>query len=251
MGFRFKAFAAHVAVSACVLALALSVLFLGWYRWPGWYVTGFVHVATILLAVDVTMGPLFTLLVASPKKPRAVLARDIAVIAALQLVALTYGASTLWRGRPLYYAYSTRELETVAASQVPPDEAELGRRQNPDFAPHWYSLPRWVFARMPDDPAERARIAKSASAGGTDVTQMPRFYESLSQAGSALRAQLGTVDSWFIFTSKEKQLLKQRMSQRGFPTNQPNTLYMIGQDRPVLAVFDRTTLQLLALIRAN
>lgn len=251
MGFRIKAFAAHVGLSACVLALALSALFLGWYRWPGWYVTGFVHVATILLAVDVTMGPLFTLLVASPNKPRAVLARDIAVIATLQLVALAYGVSTLWGGRPLYYAYSIKELQTVAASQVPPNEAELGRRQNPDFAPHWYSLPRWVFARMPDDQAQRAQIEKGARSGRADVAQMPRFYESLSQADGDLRSQLRTVDSWFIFTRKEKQLLKQRMSQRGLPADQPDTLYMIGQDRPVLAVFDRTTLRLLALIRAN
>ena len=127
----------------------------------------------------------------------------------------------------------------------------MGRRQNPDLAPHWYSLPRWVFARLPDDTTERTQIEKSARAGGTDIAQMPRFYESLSQAGDALRVQLGTVDSWFIFSRKEKQLLKQRMSQRGLPTDQANTLYMIGQDRPVLAVFDRTTLQLLALLRAN
>jgi len=251
MSFRIKAFATHIGLSACVLALVLTALFLGWYRWPGWYVTGFVHVATILLCVDVTMGPLFTLLVANPKKPRPELARDLAVIVTLQLIALVYGAATLWSGRPLYYAYSTRELETVAASQVPANEATLARQQNPELAPHWYSLPRWVWASMPSNAAERGHVLKDAQPTETDVTLMPRFYAPLSQAGDALRSQLSDVDHLGIFTKQEKQLLKQRMAQRGLPTDQPDTLFMIGHDRPVLAVFDRATLEIKALVRAN
>ena len=252
MGFRFKAFAAHVGLSACVLALVLGGLFLGWYRWPGWYVTGFLHVSGILLAVDVTMGPLFTLLIANPRKPRKVLARDIAVIAVLQVVALLYGVSTLWGGRPLYYAYSTRELETVAAAQIPASEAELGRQQNPDLAPHWYSLPKWVWAPLTASPIRPAHMADAAGgAARTDVTQMPRLYRPLAQAGDALRSQLGTVDGWGIFTRKEKQLLKERMAARGLPAGQADTLFMIGHDRPVLVVFDRASLGVLAVIRAD
>jgi len=38
---------------------------------------------------------------------------------------------------------------------------------------------------------------------------------------------------------------------RGLPTDQPDTLFMIGYDRPVLAVFDRASLRIVALIRAN
>jgi len=251
MGFRLKAFAAHAASSACALALILSALYLGWYRWPGWYVTNFVHVMTILLSVDVTMGPLFTLLVANPQKPRRVLARDIAVIVTLQLAALVYGVSTLWSGRPLYYAYSTRELEAVAASQIPTKEVELARHQNPQFAPHWYSLPSWVFAAVPTDAAARKRTMEEAKVLGVDVTQMPRYFEPLQRAGDVLRAQLQKVDDIFIFTRAEKRLLKDRMAQRGLPTDQANCLYMIGRDRPVLVVFDPTTLNLLTLVRAN
>jgi hypothetical protein len=251
MGFRLKAFAAHFGLSAGVLAVVLSGLFFGWYRWPGWYVTGFLHVSLILLGVDVTMGPLFTLLIASPRKPRKVLARDIAVIAVLQVAALLYGVSTLWGGRPLYYAYSTRELEAVAAAQIPRSEAELGRQKNPDLAPRWYSLPRWVWAPS-KGPIQPAHISNAAGgAERIDVTQMPRLYRPLSQAGDVLRSELRTVDYWGIFTKAEKQLLKERMSARGLPTDQPDTLFMIGHDRPVLVVFDRARLSIVALIRAD
>jgi hypothetical protein len=244
MGFRLKAFAAHISASACVLAVLLGILYLGWYRWPGWYVTNFLHVTSILLTVDVTMGPLFTLLVANPRKPRRVLARDVGVIVTLQLVALAYGIVTLWGGRPLYYAYSQKELETVAASQVPASEAELARLQNPHFAPHWYNLPRLVYASLPSGAA-------SPTASRIDVTQMPRYFKPLSDGGNALRADLRKVNDQSIFTRAEKRLLTERMAQRGLAVDQPNTLFMIGRDRPVLAVFDLKSLRLEAIIRAN
>jgi hypothetical protein len=88
-------------------------------------------------------------------------------------------------------------------------------------------------------------------AEGTDVTQMPRLYRPLSQAGDVLRSELRTVDQSGIFTKKEKQLLKERMAARGLAADQPDTLFMIGHDRPVLVVFDRATLRIVALIRAD
>ena len=64
---------------------------------------------------------------------------DIGIIVAVQLVALGYGASTLWRGRPLYYAFSEDRLQLVQASDLSAREIGLARTSNPEFAPHWYS----------------------------------------------------------------------------------------------------------------
>ena len=44
MKFRLKAFGLHLAASTCALTLILGGLYLGWYRWPGWYLTGVLHV---------------------------------------------------------------------------------------------------------------------------------------------------------------------------------------------------------------
>src|ERR1700704_779064 len=110
MKFRFKAFGLHLLGSASVLAFVLGGLYLGWYCWPGWYLTSVVHVAALMAAVDGTLGPLGTLMIASPKKPRRQLARDIAMIVAVQLAALVYGTITMWQGRPLYYTFSVDRL---------------------------------------------------------------------------------------------------------------------------------------------
>src|SRR5271170_7421897 len=156
MRFRLTAFGLHLLGSACALSLVLGGLYLGWYHWPGWYLTAVTQILIIVGLVDLGLGPTLTLIIANPKKPRHVLARDIAIIAAVQLAALIYGATTLWHGRPLYYTFSANRLETVQASDLENEEIALARQQNPSFAPHWYSLPRWVWAPLPEDPDKAA-----------------------------------------------------------------------------------------------
>src|ERR1700686_225455 len=103
MRFRLKAFGLHLSASVTLLTLILGALYLGWYRWPGWYLTVALHVVVILGVVDLALGPSLTLIVANPRKPRRALARDIGVIVIVQLAALVYGAAPLWLRRPLFY----------------------------------------------------------------------------------------------------------------------------------------------------
>ena len=251
MYFRLKAFGFHVLASVCALCLLLTVLYFGWYQWPGWYLTGMWHITAILGGVDVTLGPLFTLLVANPKKTRRELARDIGIIAAVQLVALIYGAFTLWSGRPLYYVYSGDRVETVQAGQFSAAEIALARQQNPDFAPRWNSRPRWVWAQEPQDPALRSQVAEQRRKGGADFTQMPLYYRPWHEALPELRKQLKPVDQIFIFSRIDKDVLKQQMQAQGLPINQPNTLFLSGNGKPLLLVFDPKTLRLEAMLRCN
>jgi hypothetical protein len=252
MKFRFKAFGLHLLGSAIVLTLVLGGLYLGWYRWPGWYLTNVAHVAVILGCVDLTLGPLVTLIIANPGKPRRELARDVGVIVAVQLAALIYGAAALWSGRPLYYTFSKDRLQIVQASDLDPKEIDLGRRQNPTLAPHWYSLPRWVWAPLPQDPEESSRIVDEAVMGsGTDVIQMPRYFKPWEQGEPELRTQLKAVDHFTIFSKGQKQTLKDRMAQLGFATDQPITLFLTGNNRSLLAVFDPHALQIKAILQAD
>src|SRR6516165_7702153 len=158
MRFRLTAFGLHLLASAAVLTLVLGALYLGWYRWPGWYLSSVLHVVGIVVMVDLVIGPTLTLIVANPGKARRVLARDVALIVTVQLAALVYGAGTLWGGRPLYYTFSTDSLDIVQASDVESEERARAQRENPSFAPHWYSRPRWVWAPLPENPEEAMHI---------------------------------------------------------------------------------------------
>jgi hypothetical protein len=205
----------------------------------------------IVVMVDVVLGPTLTLIVANPGKPRTVLARDIAIIVAVQLLALGYGTVTLWGGRPLYYAFSVNDLELVQASDLRSDDVDLARRENPALAPHWYSRARWIWAPLPENTDAAQKIVTGTLFGGSDVVEMPRYFRPWAQGLPELRKQLTKLDDMRYFSPAEKRTLKKRIAQLGLPADAANTIVMWGGSRRLLGVFDLRTLELRALIRAD
>jgi len=252
MHFRLKAFGLHLVGSASALILVFGALWLGWYRWPGWYLSSVLHVVGIVVMVDLVVGPTLTLIVSNPGKPRRVLARDIAMIVTVQLAALAYGTVTLWGGRPLYYAFSVNSLECVQASDIDKSEIALALRQNPSLAPHWYSLPRWIWAPLPEDPDEATHIVNDATFGsGKDVVDMPRYFKPWDQGLPKLREKLMRLDDIKELNKKERERLHVRLSADGLAPEGRNLLIMWGGSRRVVAVFDPATLQIKALLRPD
>ena len=251
MRFRLKAFGLHLLASASALTLVLGALYLGWYRWPGWYLSSVLHVVGIVVLVDLALGPTLTLIVANPRKPSRELARDIALIVTVQLAALVYGTVTLWGGRPLYYTFSVSSLDCVQASDIEKDEIALALRQNPSLAPHWYSLPRWVWAPLPDNPDEAVGIVKEATLGsGKDVVDMPRYFKPWAQGLPALRDRLLRLDDIKELSKNEKLSLHARLTADGFAPDERNLLIMWGGSRRLVAVFDPATLRIVAILGA-
>ena len=250
MKFRLSAFGLHLLGSAVALGLVLGLLWLGWYRWPGWYLCAALHIVGLVILVDLVIGPTLTLVVASPTKTRRGLARDIGIIVLVQLTALTYGAVTLWGGRPLYYTFSANRLEMVQASDIDADEAARARKQNPSLAPHWYSLPRWIWAPLPEDAAEAAKIAEGTLFGGKDVIDMPRYFKPWDQGLPRLRSELSRVDDIKYLSKNEKQSLRTMMAARGLAADEPNALIMWGgSSRRLVGIFDLSTQRLRVLLK--
>jgi hypothetical protein len=251
MRFRLKAFGLHLLASTVALSSVLGTLYLGWYHWPGWHLADVVHVVLVMIGVDVVVGPLLTFVIARSTKPRRVLARDIAMIVAVQLAALVYGTASLWHGRPLYYAFSESVLQLVQAYDIEAPELALARQQKAEFVPHWYSLPRWIWAPLPQDPDERTKIVTGAIVGGNDVISMPRYFKPWEQGLPALRPQLKKVDAVAYFSTADKKLLKERMRAAGLSPDQLNSMPLTGRGHPLLAVFDPTSLKIIAIFNAR
>ncbi len=251
MRFRFKALWLHLLASGIVLTLMLGGLYLGWYRWPGWYLADVAEVVAVLIGVDLVVGPMLTFVIADPNKARRSLLRDLAVIVAVQVVALAYGASSLWHGRPLYYALSEDVLQLVQAYDFDADQLARARREHAPLAPHWYSLPRWIWAPLPAAAVERDKIIASAVSGGADVVSMPRYYRPWESGLPTLKAQLKKVDDQKYFSGIEKKRLKARLTTAGLATNQANTLAFLGRGPALLAVFDPATARLLAIFKSR
>jgi hypothetical protein len=224
---------------------------LGWYRWPGWYLTDVTTVVLVLMGVDVVIGPLLTFVIANQNKPRRELKRDIGIIVAVQLCALFYGSASLWDGRPLYYAFSENILQQVQAYDIDSKEAELGQKQNAALAPHWYSTPRWIWAPLPQDTEESQKIVTAAITGGDDVISMPRYFKPWEQGLPSLRSHLKKVDDVAYFAKSEKAKLKQRMKAAGIPTNELNAIPLTGRGHPLLAILDPATATIRGIFSTN
>jgi hypothetical protein len=251
MKFRLKALGLHLLASAGALTLILGSLYLGWYHWPGWYLADVTKVVLVMMGVDVVVGPLLTFVIANKNKPRRELTRDISIIVAVQLVALIYGSASLWNGRPLYYAFSENVLQLVQAYDIDHEQAQAGRDQNPALAPHWYSLPRWIWAPLPENQEARDKIVGSAISGGDDVISMPIYFKPWDQGLPSLRGQLTKLDDAKFFGKADKIKLKARLAAAGLKSDEADTLPFTGRGKPLLAVFDRESLKIIGIFKSQ
>ncbi|HYA65610.1 MAG TPA: TfpX/TfpZ family type IV pilin accessory protein [Burkholderiaceae bacterium] len=182
--FRIRFFLTHLAISAVVIGLCVAFIVFVWYRPPFAQLEGIFSILLLMAAVDVGAGPLCTLVAASPKKTRAHLARDLAIIASVQLLALGYAVYTTCIARPVYVVYSVGQFEVEHANELKPEE--LAKAQPPFSSVPWFG-PVFVEARFPDDPVEATRIVNSAILTGTDIKDMPRYFQSWPYAKTDAR----------------------------------------------------------------
>lgn len=122
---RLLAAAIHFALSLIVAALAAGLVFALWYPYPYREISGGSHLFLIVVAVDVIMGPLLTLVAFNRNKPAAELRRDLTVIGVLQMAALAYGLWTVAVARPVHLAFEIDRFRVVHAMDIPAEEMDL------------------------------------------------------------------------------------------------------------------------------
>lgn len=130
----FKAAGFHFCFSLLVGALAAALVFGLWFPYPYRELTGGRTLFMLVLGVDVVCGPLLTLVLFNPVKPRAELIRDLGLVALIQLAALIYGMHSVALARPVHMVFEVDRLRIVTAAEVEPKD--LAKAQPP-----WNRLP--------------------------------------------------------------------------------------------------------------
>jgi len=127
----------------------------------------------ILVAVDVVLGPLITLVVFNPKKAPRLIRLDLAVIGAVQLAALAYGISVVATARPVYVVFTVDRFDVVAANEIRADE--LAKVSDDRFKGVPWGRPRTIAVKSPTNPDEQIRVIQSALRGA-DLQTFPQYY---------------------------------------------------------------------------
>jgi hypothetical protein len=181
---RIAAFLIHLLASVTIALFAVVLVFWLWYPAPLHKATGVTDIFLIILAVDVVLGPLLTLVVYKTGKPS--LRFDLGVIVVLQLSALAYGLHTVAEGRPAWIAFAVDRFDLVRVNEI--DRRGLERAEARYRGTPWFG-PGWVAAIPPADADERGDLVFDALATGLDLTQRPQYYQTLEHALTQLLAR--------------------------------------------------------------
>jgi hypothetical protein len=169
----------HFLASIGVAAIVAIFVFGLWYPYPFRELSGGREIFWILVSVDVICGPLLTLVLFNPKKPKKELFFDLSCVGVVQLLALAFGLYTLWVAKPLYLVHEVDRFKVITASDI--DVAELKNLPG-DMQPKLFSGPTVVGTREPRSAEERSKVLFESLQGGRDFGERPEFYEKYEGA---------------------------------------------------------------------
>jgi hypothetical protein len=181
---RFRAAGIHLLLSAAIAGVVGLVLLRLWYPGPWGELAGGNALFWIVLGVDIVMGPLITLVICNPKKPRAELLRDVAVVALLQLGALAYGLYTVYQARPAVLALEGSRIRAIKPIELNADELA---RAPVEFATIPFASMMKVAARRAQNDQEMADFVDQALQG-RDVGMRPELWLPQAQSIDAWKA---------------------------------------------------------------
>lgn len=178
---RLKAFLIHLCISTCIALAVIAVVFFVWYPAPLHTAAGVTQIFLLLLAVDVVLGPLLTLIVYKVGKKSLIM--DLTVIALLQLSALGYGVWTVAEGRPAWLVFGGNRFELVRVPDI--DQRNTGTHYLYS-SPAWTG-PQWVGAANPIDLSARNEIIFESVSSGFDIYQRPNLYRPLQEMTASIQ----------------------------------------------------------------
>jgi hypothetical protein len=168
---RWQAAGIHFGICVAIATSVVTLMLALWYPRPLFEAAGGNDLLFIIASVDVTIGPLLTLLVFKSGKPG--LKFDLGVIGVAQALALAYGINVVSLARPAFVVFVKDRFELVTAVEL--DPAELAAAKFPEFRSVPLGGPLLAAADMPEDPAERQQLIRLAMSG-FDLQNFPRYF---------------------------------------------------------------------------
>jgi hypothetical protein len=235
---RFRAALIHLMISAVIGGILLALLLFVWYPTPLLSATGGGDLFLLLLAVDVTLGPLLTLVVFNPAKKS--LKFDLAVIAALQLAALVYGVSMLLAGRPVYLASIGNQFDVVHANDVEDiDMNAAGMTARPLWGP------LWTGTRKPTDAIGQERLAFAMVDGGLAV--LPQYYQPLENMRDELLKNARPISDLKKMNPGDEAAIDRWIEKRGTKPDQVVFQRLKAREKDMAVILDAKTAKVIGI----
>lgn len=175
---RLRAAAIHLGISIIIASAAAWLVFAVWYPYPYREISGGRELFTLVVTVDVILGPLMTLIIFNRAKPRRELVRDLTVVALIQLAGLGYGLWSVYAARPVHLVFEFDRFRAVHAVDVPDELLPLAPAGLGDLP---RTGPTLLAVRPFTNQQERAD-ATVAALQGLQVGARPEFWQPYEAA---------------------------------------------------------------------
>lgn len=227
---RWQVFGLHLLISAIVLLIIMALVFLLWYPSPLHQILDVWNILGILIAVDMVIGPILTLVVFKNDKKQ--LRFDLSCIAVLQAIALSYGTFMIYQNRPYFQVFAYDRFNLVALKDV-----ELFLLTDTTLLQGLHVGPRRVFAERPTSHEERQALLAEVMAGGPDLEYRPDRYRPYDENTDAVLAQsqpLGRLAS----TPEETQMVTEFLAAHGGTLEDYHYVPLMGRTRDAAQVLN-------------
>ena len=166
---RFGAAAIHLLICALVALMLCMFFSFVWYPQPLFRAVGGWQMFSLILVVDVVLGPVLTLVLYRRGKKN--LHWDLALVAVIQIAALLYGCYTMMIGRPVFIAALGGRFDVVQLSEINAREVGVS-----------WGKPVWVGSKKLQDTKAHERLLFS----GFSYAGYPETHLPLSQMADQL-----------------------------------------------------------------
>jgi len=192
---RWQASGLHLLISIAIAGAVVALMLYLWFPGPLFEAAGGSDLLFILVGVDVTVGPLITLVIFRSGKRG--LKFDLAVIGVLQITALVYGMHAVYLARPAFIVFVRDQFQVASAAQLDPEE--LAKAKHPEFRQPPLGGPMLAFALVPTDPEEVRQFALFGLAGH-DLQEFPRLFVPYAERTAEVLAK-----SWTLARARERE----------------------------------------------
>lgn len=227
---RVKYFLKHLAVSCCVALFALMLVFYIWYPQPLAKANEVGHIVLMLLAIDVIVGPLLSLLVY--KESKKSLKFDLSIIVILQISAFLYGMHTIAQGRPAWLVFYHDRFDQVTVTEI--DNSNLEKTNNEYRNPSWFG-PKFVAVKFATDSKIR-REDTFKELKGTTLAMRPERYLPLIKVVSEIKhnaLSLSLLNDYNNAVTVDQILNQNKMANAWLPlkTNTNDMVVLINKEK--------------------
>jgi hypothetical protein len=241
---RWTAAAIHLGISALIAITVVAVMLALWYPQPYFDAMGGTGLLKVLVGVDVSIGPLLTLIIFDRRKKS--LRFDLSVIAFLQLAALAYGVYIMFEARPVYTVFVKDRFEVVPADQL--DAADLAAGP-PEYRTLSLAGPRTVGARFPDQSnAEEWNKLVFSGVAGKDIQNFPKYYVPFAEVVPAVRAKAQPLSALLKDHPERESAVRAIVARSGQAEDTLAFVPLMGRENAMTAIVDRRDAHLVGVL---